>query len=298
MLLAYFIDRLFGEFNAVRHPVVIMGDAIQWFEKKFYQDSIAIGAILTLSLTLTVFILIHSLTLFIQSGNFYFTQNWYGEILELLLLGTIASSTIASKMLYDSVKDIIKNPSKIKYLVSRDTDNLERSDINKAALETYAENLSDGVVAPLFYLLLFGLEGAFVYKAINTLDSMVGYRNKRYKNFGMFSAKLDDVANYIPARITAILISVLMGSKKAMIHFYSYGKRHESPNAGHPISAMALTLGVKLGGNTSYFGKIKTKPYFGDGNTIITIDDIDRALSFQLRLDILIIIISGTLLWV
>ncbi len=273
-LIAFSIDRVFGEFNFIKHPVVLMGDYIKWFEKKFYKESVARGMLLTLTLIIITVILI---------SPFYVYLN-------TLLLGIVASTTIASKMLYESVREILFHPQNIKYLVSRDTTELSSSDINKAAIETYAENLSDGVIAPLFYLLLFGLWGAFIYKAINTLDSMVGYRNKRYEKFGKFSAKLDDIVNYIPARITAILIAILMGSKKALLNFYAYGKAHESPNAGHPIASMAWAIGVKLGGDTSYFGKVKSKPYFGEGKLLIEKEDITKALSLQLRLDIFILI--------
>lgn len=280
-LFAYLIDKLFGEFSSIRHPVVIMGDFIKYFEKHFYKDDILRGGILTLSLLFFTFIISHFIVLLLT----YLNPN-----LMIFLLAIIASTTIASNMLYNAVKDIILQPQKIKYLVSRDTKELSSSDINKASIETYAENLSDGVIAPLFYLLLFGLEGAFVYKAINTLDSMVGYRNKRYENFGKFSAILDDVANYIPARLTALLIALLMFSKKALFHFYTYGKKHDSPNAGHPISSMALAIGVQLGGDTSYFGKIKKKAPFGSGREEITSNDIIKALSFQVKLDIFIIL--------
>ena len=180
---------------------------------------------------------------------------------------------------------------KISMLVSRDTSTLTNSDVNKAAIETYAENLSDGVIAPLFYLLCFGIVGAFVYKAINTLDSMVGYRNERYEKFGKFSARLDDVVNYIPARITALIIALLFFSKKAFLEFYKYGKKHESFNAGLPISAFALALNVKLGGPTSYFGKIKNKPFFGNGKENIENSDVLKALEFKTRLDVFIIIV-------
>jgi adenosylcobinamide-phosphate synthase len=158
-------DMLFGEFKYIKfykHPVVFMGMYIKWFENLFYKDSILRGLLLTSSLVFIVFIL--------SSLIEYYVENIY-------ILGIIASSGIASKMLYDSVKDIIDNPSHIKYLVSRDTDNLTQNEVNKAAIETYAENLSDGVVAPLFYLLLFGLSGIFIYKAINTLYSMFLYIN-------------------------------------------------------------------------------------------------------------------------
>jgi len=280
---AYFIDKVWGEFDFVKHPVVVMGDYIKWYEKRFYQDSVYRGAVLNLSL-ITLVALVIGLFLALLSSDILGLPSW----MVLLISSLIASTTIASNMLYSSVKDIIKNPQNIQYLVSRDTQGLAQSDINKASIETYSENLSDGVIAPLFYLLLFGLEGAFIYKAINTLDSMVGYRTQRYEKFGKFSAFIDDIANYIPSRITALLIALLMYSPKALFGFYSYGKKHESPNAGHPISAMALALGIRLGGDTKYFGKLKSKPHFGEGRERLVSEDILKALSLQTRLDIFI----------
>ena len=274
-LIAYIIDRIFGEFKYLRHPVVFMGDFIKAYENRFYKDSIISGVFLTISLVLIVFTVSFFITYFIDN---------------IFVLGVIASTGIASKMLYDSVKDIVQNPQNIKYLVSRDTKELSKSDINKAAIETYGENLSDGVIAPLFYLILFGIVGLFVYKAINTLDSMVGYRNDKYEKFGKFSAILDDVANYIPSRITAILIGGLFFSLKALKSCWKFGKLHESPNAGYPISAIGLSIGVKLGGDTKYFGKVKNKPYFSTGEDNITSNNILNALKFRNRFDIFIII--------
>ena len=286
---AYLIDRIFGEFLSAKHPVAYMGEFIKWFESNYYKNSIFRGGMLTFSLLLLTFLFVHALVIYIgYMGNLY---------IETLLFSIVASTTIASKMLYDSVKEIISNPEQIKCLVSRDTKALSASDINKASIETYAENLSDGVIAPLFYLLLFGIDGAFVYKAINTLDSMVGYRNERYEKFGKVSAILDDVVNYIPARITAYLIALLMKSKKAFTEFRAYGKKHDSPNAGHPISAMALAIGVKLGGDTRYFGKMKEKAHFGEGKEEITKEDIEKALSFQKRFDIFVLLFLGGLWW-
>ena len=273
-LISYIIDRIFGEFKYIKHPVVFMGNYIKYYESKFYKDSILNGMFLTLSLVFIVF----CITLIIN----YFISNTF-------ILGLIASTGIASKMLYDSVKNIVKNPTNIKYLVSRDTDELSISDKNKAAIETYGENLSDGVIAPLFYLLIFGIIGLFIYKAINTLDSMVGYRNNRYENFGKFSAILDDVVNYIPSRITALLIGVLFFSSKAIKYCWSYGKLHDSPNAGYPISAIGLSIGVQLGGNTKYFSKIKEKPFFSTGDSKISSSHILDALKFRNRLDIFVI---------
>jgi adenosylcobinamide-phosphate synthase len=253
-----------------------MGDYIKWFEKKFYKDTVFIGSILTLSLITITFLLV-----FIFD---YFVDN-------LLIQAIIASSGIASNMLYKSVKDIANNPDNIKYLVSRDTKDLSDSDKYKAGIETYAENLSDGVVAPLFYLVCFGLYGLFIYKAVNTLDSMVGYRTKRYENYGKFSAILDDILNYIPSRITAIIIAILFGSFNALFNFARFGKLHKSPNAGYPISAMAISLDIPLGGDTSYFGKIIKKPYFSNGSKPIDKQILLKAVSLQIRFDIFIILL-------
>ncbi|NPA61460.1 MAG: cobalamin biosynthesis protein CobD [Epsilonproteobacteria bacterium] len=279
--LSYLIDRLFGEFMGGRHPVIYMGNYIRWFEDNFYRDSTIRGAILTSTLTIIIYLISHTLTILIGSiGNGY---------VQIFILSIIGSISISTKMLHDSVKGIIENPEDIRYLVSRDTENMSLSDRYKSAIESYSENLSDGVVAPLIYLALFGIDGAFIYKGINTLDSMVGYRTPKYEKFGKVSAILDDILNYIPARVTALLIALLMGSRDAFFKFYHFGKGHDSPNSGHPISAMALSIGVKLGGNTYYFGELKEKPHFGLGKLKIDDMDILRALSFTHRLDILII---------
>ncbi|SFP13572.1 adenosylcobinamide-phosphate synthase CbiB [Hydrogenimonas thermophila] len=278
-LIAYVIDLIFGEFK-ITHPVVLMGNYIKWFESKFYKDSVFAGAALGVSLVLIVGVVSYILeNILLSLGSF-----------GVLAAAGLGSMAIANNMLYESVKRVINHPEEIRFLVSRDTDNLTQSEINRAAIETYAENLSDGVIAPLFYLAVFGLTGAFVYKAINTLDSMVGYQNSRYANFGKFSAKLDDVANLLPSRITAILISLLFMSKRAILKLWKFGKLHKSPNAGYPISAIALALGIKLGGATSYFGQIVNKPYFGDGREEIKREDIYRALKIKKRLDIFIIV--------
>jgi len=275
--MAFFIDRIFGEFSFIKHPVIFMGDFISWFEKIFYKDSIFRGFVLTLCLLVLVFSVTYLIELFVTNG---------------ILLALIASTGIASRMLYDSVYGVMYSSNTreaISMLVSRDTKDMSLNDVNKACIETYAENLSDGVVAPLFYLLFFGISGLFIYKAVNTLDSMVGYRNEKYEKFGKFSAILDDVLNYIPAKITAFLIALLFGSYKAFLDSFTYGKLHDSPNAGYPIAAMASILGVKLGGPTSYFGKVKDKPYFGVGREEIHRSDVLKAIGLRNRFDLLML---------
>ncbi|WP_434657954.1 adenosylcobinamide-phosphate synthase CbiB [Sulfurimonas sp. NW9] len=270
-LFAYLIDRKFGEFSFIKHPVIVIGEIITFFEEKFYKDSVTRGCLLVLFVLGTVSFFTLSLYLYLQLFNTF---------VNILISSFIASMFIAHKMLRDSVRNVlhVKNKKEaIAMLVSRDTQEMSESDVYKAAIETYAENLSDGVVAPLFYLLLFNLPGIVIYKAVNTMDSMVGYRNEKYEKFGKCAAKLDDIANFIPSRLTALLI-MFLAKQKNIFAFYADGKKHESPNAGHPITAMALALHVKLGGDTYYFGKLKKKAHFGEGKTKIEKTDVQNAL--------------------
>jgi adenosylcobinamide-phosphate synthase len=281
-LLAYLIDRIFGEFTFIKHPIILIGDVITFLEQKLYKDSIFRGALLVI-LTL----------LFVGAISFAFTTylSYLNHAIATLITAFLASIFLAHKMLFDSVATIVDAPNKkelISMLVSRDTQNLSESEIYKAAIETYAENLSDGVIAPLFYLILFGLPGIIIYKTINTMDSMIGYRNEKYEKFGKVAARLDDFVNYIPARITAILIMLLTKSKN-IFAFYKDGSKHESPNAGHPISAMAYTLGIKLGGPTSYFGVIHQKAFFGEGREEIYKEDLQKMLAKRRSIDIAIV---------
>ncbi|MEN8302959.1 MAG: adenosylcobinamide-phosphate synthase CbiB [Campylobacterota bacterium] len=271
-IFAYLIDKIFGEFAFKTHPVEIIGKLINFFENHFYKDSVLRGILLI------VFILfiIGSLSIAIELYLMMLPSFLY-----IIISSILASIFIAHKMLHDSVEEILfckDKKSAIAMLVSRDTEDMSESDIYKAAIETYAENLSDGVIAPLFYLLLFSLPGIIIYKAINTMDSMVGYRNEKYENYGKAAAILDDIVNYIPSRVTAVLI-MFFSKQKPLFSFYADGKKHDSPNAGHPITAMALALDVKLGGDAYYFGELKKKAFFGQGREAIEKSDLLNALN-------------------
>jgi len=255
--LAYLIDMVFGELPC-KHPVVLMGDFINGFERRFYSDRILPGALL--AICLIALALLISVILVYLCG---FLPTW----LSLIVLAIFASTGLAMNMLHDSVAALLtaEQPKQaLSYLVSRDTQDMTETEVYKAGLETWAENLSDGVIAPLFYLLLFGLPGIAVYKAINTMDSMVAYKTERYFYFGKTAAIVDDIANYIPARLTALLIVALAKDKqRAWQCLWRDGNKLESPNAGFPIAAMAGALGVALGGDASYHGQIKHKPALG-----------------------------------
>ncbi len=291
-LMALLIDRLFGEFKHIKHPVILMGDAIKWFEKHAYSPSILRGALLTLFILCLVGLVGYGIQLMLFKLSDSFFSPPLSQIMLITLTAILSSTLIAHRMLHDSVLALIQTntPQKaLKHLVSRDTEQLNHSDCYKAGIESYAENLSDGVIAPLFYLLLFGLPGILLYKAINTLDSMVGYRTERYEKFGKCSAKLDDIVNWIPARFTAILIRIVYFNGRFW-DFHAQGKQHDSPNSGHPITAMALNINVQLGGDTSYFGKLKPKPNFGRVSSpkIIKKQHIRQCLQHRLKVDLAI----------
>lgn len=283
-LIALLIDRLFGEFLNRWHPVVLIGQLISHFERHFYKDSVSRGLLLLISVLTVTLLSVVALS---------WLLSWLPDWLNLMLSGIIASTLLAHRMLFDSVQELTQttHPQKaLSYLVSRDTESLSRSECYKAGMETYAENLSDGVIAPLFYLLMFGLPGLIAYKTINTLDSMVGYRTAQYERFGKASARMDDFANWIPARITMLLIMLVNGVCH-LRQVLSQARGHASPNAGYPISAQAWASGVKLGGPTSYFGKILNKPFFGPEKGCLTLTNIhiEQLSKTRNRIDLLLL---------
>ena len=291
-LLAILLDRFFGEFMGRVHPVIGLGKLIQWFETGFYADSIFRGAILVISLLVISLFVASIISLLLFSLPLW---------LHLLINGILASTLLAHRMLHDKVAELINHPQPqqaLAMLVSRDTQNLDQSDCFKAGVETYAENLSDGVIAPLFYFMLFGLPGLVLYKTINTMDSMVGYRNPRYERFGKIAARLDDVANWLPARITGVWIAIL-SPKVGLFRWWQQARGHASPNAGYPIAAMAWRIGAQLGGPTRYFGELHAKPYFGNPQSPKQLDTshLKRALSFSFPLDLgmILLILIGLL---
>ena len=261
---AYFIDRIFGEFKFFRHPVKYFGDMITWFEENYYQDSFIRGVYLL------VFVVgsIGFVSILIEEYISYFFS-----LLNVVTSAFIASMFISHKKLYDSVKKILTSDYKneaLANLLEKDTKGMNESDIYKVAIQIYAKRLNTDFVAPIFYLIFFGLPGIITYKAIRTLDSMVGFKTQKYKQYGKATALVDDLANYIPSRITAVII-MLVSSQKDVFAFYEHGQKYESPNTGHPLTAMAMALGVKLGADKASFGELREE---------ITQEDVKAALRF------------------
>ena len=290
-ILAYLVDMLFGELP-FKHPVVLMGDFINAFERRFYSNRVLPGALLVIGLTGLALLI--GITLVYLCG---LLPVW----LSLAVLAVFASTGLAMNMLHASVAAILiaEQPREaISQLVSRNTNAMTEIEIHKAALETWAENLSDGVIAPLFYLLLFGLPGIAVYKAINTLDSMIAYKTERYFYFGKTAAILDDIANFIPARLTALLIILLASDmQRAWQCVLRDGNKLESPNAGFPIAAMAGALGVSLAGDAYYHGQLKHKPTLGQALNPVNQATLDQGLKMKTGLDVIILSFLAIGVW-
>ena len=279
LIIGYLLDLIFGDPRKLPHPIVAFGNIIGWCERHFNKgghkkrNGCLIAIILPLS------------TLFL--GGLLAWGSW---ILHPFAYYGIASVFVfyglANHSLIQEGGEVIRTleeqgldagRKRLSWIVGRDTSQLSPKKIYTAVLETMAENLSDGVVAPLFFYALGGFPAMMAYKMVNTLDSMIGYKDARYKDFGCCSAHLDDVLNYIPARLTAFLIA-LSGYRKGIFSFIQkYARQHASPNSGYPESAMAGILDCRFGGPNIYHGMLVEKPYIGTHNRELSINDYKRA---------------------
>ncbi|WBX74582.1 adenosylcobinamide-phosphate synthase CbiB [Tenacibaculum pacificus] len=224
------------------------------------------GAFLTLLLSIGTF-------LFFFICRKFITNNIIRIIFDaIFLFYALANKSLIEegKAVFTALKKgITQGRNRVAWIVGRDTSKLNKQEIIKAVFETLSENLSDGVIAPLFYFAILGVPGAMLYKMVNTFDSMIGYKNERYINFGKFAAKLDDVLNYIPSRLTAILMLLVTFSLDKIGFVWQQGKNHSSPNAGYPEAALATILNCRFGGPNYYHGKLVHKPFIGNNNRII-----------------------------
>lgn len=215
----------------------------------------------------------------------------------LLIFLCLAGTTLireVREVFYAVDRSLEEGRRQVARIVGRDTSGLSAQEVRTAALETLAENLSDGVIAPLFWLAIGGVPAMMAYKMVNTLDSMIGYRTERYKDFGCWAARIDDVANYIPARITALLMVVAAGKPQLMSFVHRYGRCHASPNSGYPEAALAGILGCRFGGPHYYFGQLFPKPYIGDTERPLTTSDMRRAIAVNRRAELLMLVLVIT----
>jgi adenosylcobinamide-phosphate synthase len=274
IVLAYITDLLLGDPSWLPHPVVGMGKMIAWGEKRLNKGRYLFfkGVLLSIVYVLGLAGLTWWLLLWSASVSPWLTAAFvYITVFFLLANHTLIREGYMVFDVLDS-KGLEAGRQKLSRIVGRDTSQLSTQQIRTAVLETMSENLSDGVVAPLFWLMVAGLPGMVAYKMINTLDSMIGYKNDRYILFGRFAARLDDVANFIPARLTAILMVVVGRRRRGLKFLIKYSRNHSSPNSGYPEAALAGILNVRFGGPNIYHGQIVQKPYIGDNPR-----EIDRA---------------------
>ncbi|ALS80233.1 cobalamin biosynthesis protein CobD [Planococcus sp. ANT_H30] len=256
------IDRIVGDPPNWPHPVRWIGTAISTLTRRWNKGANAYrnGFLLVGTIALTVFLIVYLVVALAYSLNLF-----VGIVLEALLI----ASGLAQKSLKDAAmdvytplidKDMVLAREKLSWIVGRDTAGLNESEITRGVVETVSENTSDGVTAPLFWAFLLGAPGIWLYKAVNTLDSMVGYHNEEFEKFGFASAKTDDVLNFIPSRLTGFLILIMTENKQALSLHQRFAKwlqdapKHPSPNSGWLEAATAVQLGIELGGVNRYRG--------------------------------------------
>ncbi|MFZ5814747.1 MAG: adenosylcobinamide-phosphate synthase CbiB [Bacillota bacterium] len=283
-LLAFAVDALVGDPPWLTHPVIWMGRAIQWLEGLLRRTRLPLrlaGVILALALPALAW------------GATWGLIRLAGLLHPWLAVGVevwLFSTTLAARSLAEHalavwrplrLGDLAEARRKLSWIVGRDTDRLDEGETARAAVETVAESTCDGVLAPLFWGLVGGAPLAMAYKAVNTLDSMVGHKDERYLHFGWASARLDDLANWLPARWSALMIGLVGGSARALRTALRDAHRHPSPNSGWPEAAMAGLLGVRLGGLNYYDGEPEMRATMGDPLRPLEAADIPRSVRWM-----------------
>lgn len=292
LILGWIADLILGDPPYLPHPIVGFGKIISWGEKELNKGKYKIlkGALFSIVLIVCVFLVTHSLLQW---------TSYINPCITIFLSTIIVFYCLAGKTLINEVRQVFvaldssveKGREQVARIVGRNTSELSPQQIRAAALETLSENLSDGVIAPLFWFMLLGIPGMFAYKMINTLDSMIGYKNDKYKDFGCLAARIDDVANYIPARLTAFLMILVSGRINLFAFVQKYSNQHLSPNSGYPEAALAGILDCRFGGTYTYSGKVVVKPYIGEHDKLLDSGDMEMAILINKRTEFLMILV-------
>ena len=309
LLTGWLLDLVLGDPARLPHPIVGFGKAISCFEHRLNHGSNRQlkGAFAAITLIACVFaatwFLRHQLchlTLYASTGqamHYALCIAFDAIIIFYCLAGTTLIREVRQVFLALD-RSLDEGRQQVARIVGRDTSELSAQEVRTAALETLAENLSDGVIAPLFWLAILGIPGILAYKMVNTLDSMIGYKTERYKDFGCWAAHIDDIANYIPARLTALLMIVASGEINLWGFVWRNGRNHASPNSGYPEAALAGILDCRFGGPHYYFGELFDKPYIGENDRELTTADMKKAVSINRTAEILMVILTALCLWV
>ena len=299
LLGGFLLDKLLGDPLWLPHPVVGFGKLIARCERRGNQGvhRKRNGALTAVGLILLVFFV---------SWGLLEGANRINPWLKVILSVVAVFYCLAGKTLIDEVRMVFEaadisleaGRKQVSRIVGRDTSALSDQEVRTAALETLAENLSDGVIAPLFWYFLLGVPGMLAYKMVNALDSMIGYRNARYKDFGCWAARIDDVANYLPARLTALLM-VLVSGRWSLLKFVThYGRMHASPNSGYPEAALAGILNCRFGGPHDYFGETVYKPFIGSHPRPVNSNDMRRAIRINRLAEGLMLFLMAVVYWI
>ena len=296
LLAGWILDLLLGDPQWLPHPVVWFGKAIAACEHKLNggHHRKAKGAVVAIVLIALVFALTWLVRYWLLSLSSYLLPLVDAIIIFYCLAGTTLIREVR-EVFFALDRSLEEGRQQVARIVGRDTSELSAQEVRTAALETLAENLSDGVIAPLFWFALLGTPGMLAYKMVNTLDSMIGYKTERYKDFGCWAAHIDDVANYLPARLTALLMilpRVLFTFNFSLFTFvWKNGYRHASPNSGYPEAALAGILNCRFGGPHYYFGQLFDKPYIGENERPLTTADMKKAVRVNRVAEILMLLL-------
>jgi len=303
LLIGWLLDLIFGDPSKLPHPIVWFGKAIAFCEHRLNRGNHrklkgALTAVFLIAATfaITWFLRYILNSLLPSCGINLFTCIFDALIIFYCLAGTTLIREVRAVFLALD-RSLEEGRKQVARIVGRDTSELSAQEVRTAALETLAENLSDGVIAPLFWFAILGTPGMLAYKMVNTLDSMIGYKTERYKDFGCWAAQIDDIANYIPARLTAFLMIL---PKLFTFHFSlftfvrKYGRCHASPNSGYPEAALAGILDCRFGGPHYYFGHLFDKPYIGINDRPLTTADMKTAIRINRTAEILMVILTAT----
>lgn len=292
LIIGWLLDFFIGDPARLPHPIVLFGKMIARGEKRLNKgdNRITKGALMAIFLIALVFLSASVIIVLLYHLSVYVAMLFCCIAVFYCLAGTTLIGEV--KQVFIAVdRSLEEGRTQLSRIVGRDTSSLNAQQIRTAALETLAENLSDGVIAPLFWYAVLGVPGMLAYKMINTLDSMIGYKSERYYRFGRWAARIDDVANYIPARLTAALMIVASGRFSLFAFVKQYARKHASPNSGYPESALAGILNCRFGGANVYFGTLVEKPYIGHNDKILTTKDMQLAVGINRKSELLMLIL-------
>ena len=294
LLLGWFLDLIFGDPSKLPHPIVWFGKSIAFFEHRLNKGSHRKlkGALVAIGLIVSVFVITYLIRHYLNLLPSITGRGWVLVFDSIFVFFCLAGTTLIREVreVFLAVdRSLEEGRQQVARIVGRDTTELSAQEVRTAALETLAENLSDGVIAPLFWFAILGVPGMLTYKMINTLDSMIGYKTERYKDFGCWAAHIDDVANYIPARLTALLMAIASPRKGLLRFIWRNGRRHASPNSGYPEAALAGILNCRFGGPHYYFGQLFPKPYIGENERELTTADMKHAVRINRIAEVLMV---------